>query len=255
MKPQTLPPGIAGHNRTMVTPHYAVLPPEGILESRLPGFAATRIRFQAAPALGARFAQALLEMEDGGGTTAPRRDSLEHFLYVLAGEAEIGIDGETRRLDAGGTAFIAPGGGFTIRAVGGPARAIWIHKPYQPAAGIAPPASRFGHRKAAARVEKHTRGRAWTLLMGEADLSMDMEVNILSFAPGNYFPMVETHIMEHGLYMLEGQGLYLLGRDWHECWTGDFVWMGPFVPQQFYVTGWGEAAYLLYKDVNRDVVF
>ena len=29
--------------------------------------------------------------------------------------------------------------------------------------------------------------------------------------------------------------------------------LGPFVPQQFYCTGWGGAAYLLYKDVNRDV--
>jgi (S)-ureidoglycine aminohydrolase len=82
---------------------------------------------------------------------------------------------------------------------------------------------------------------------------MDMEVNILSFEPGTYFPFVETHIMEHGLYMLEGQGLYLLGREWHECWAGDFIWMGPYVPQQFYATGWGETAYLLYKDVNRDV--
>jgi len=27
------------------------------------------------------------------------------------------------------------------------------------------------------------------------------------------------------------------------------------VPQQFYCTGWGEAAYLLYKDINRDVRF
>ena len=44
-KPEVLPPGIAGHNRTMVTPHYAVMPPEGILESRLPGFERTILRF------------------------------------------------------------------------------------------------------------------------------------------------------------------------------------------------------------------
>src|SRR3954452_14974067 len=71
--------------------------------------------------------------------------------------------------------------------------------------------------------------------------------------PAGGFPAVETHIMEHGLYMLEGQGLYLLGDDWHEIWADDFIWMGSFCPQQFYPTGYGRAVYLLYKDVNREV--
>jgi len=67
--------------------------------------------------------------------------------------------------------------------------------------------------------------------------------------------MVETHVMEHGLYMLRGQGMYLLQHDWHECWAGDFIYMAPFCPQFFYATGWSQAAYLLYKNVNRDVTF
>ena len=254
-RPQILPPGIAGHNRTMVTPHYAVMPPEGILPSRLPGFADTAIHFHTSPAMGANFAQALLVMQPGGGTTGPREDGLEHFLYLLEGEAELGADGEARVLGAGGFAYIPAGRPYGIRAAGGPARAIWIQRPYTPAPGIAPRGAFLGRRDAVPRVNKHTQGRAWQALLGEGDLAMDMEVNILSFAPGNYFPFVETHIMQHGLYMLEGQGLYLLGREWHECWAGDFIWMGAYVPQQFYATGWGETAYLLYKDVNRDVAF
>ncbi|HEY9568980.1 MAG TPA: hypothetical protein VIR38_12880, partial [Thalassobaculum sp.] len=145
--------------------------------------------------------------------------------------------------------------GCAIRARGVAARAIWLRKPYESVAGIAPRAAFSGRRDDVPRLYKHTAGRAWQTLLGEADMAMDMEVNILSFAPGTYFPYVETHVMEHGLYMLEGQGLYLLGREWHECWAGDFIWMGPYVPQQFYATGWGESAYLLYKNVNRDVRF
>ena len=247
-----LPPGIAGHNRTMVTPHYAVMPPEGILESRLPGFERTRIRFHATPAMGANFAQALLEIEEGGGTPAPLNDGLEHFFFVVEGDAEITADGQARRLDAGGYAYVAAGKSYLIA---GAAKVIWIKRPYVAAPGIAPRASFFGHRRDVPKVNKHTRGRNWQALLGEADMAMDMEVNILSFEPGTYFPFVETHIMQHGLYMLEGQGLYLLGREWHECWAGDFIWMGAYVPQQFYATGWGETAYLLYKDVNRDVMF
>ena len=253
-KPEVLPPGIAGHNRTLVTPHYAVMPPEGILESRLPGFERTILRFHTSPAMGSRFAQALVEVEPEGGTTGPRDDGLEHFFYVLDGQADLGSDAAPARLDAGGFAYVPAGVPYRVRSEGG-ARLIWIKRPYEAVRGVTPRDAFSGDRRDVPKVNKHTRGRTWQALLGEADLAMDMEVNILSFAPGTYFPFVETHVMEHGLTMLEGQGLYLLGREWHECWAGDFVWMGAYVPQQFYATGWGETAYLLYKNVNRDVTF
>lgn len=254
-RPGILPPGIYGSNRTMVTPHYAVMPPEGILESRLPGFTGTRIRVQTSPAMGAAFTQALLEMAEGGGTASPRDDGLQQFLFVLSGDVTVTAGDMAWQLGAGGFAYVPAGTACGIRAEDGPARAIWLRKPYEAAPGIAPRAAFSGRRSDVPRLHKHTDGRAWQTLLGEADMAMDMEVNILSFAPGTYFPFVETHVMEHGLYMLEGQGLYLLGRDWHECWVGDFIWMGPYVPQQFYATGWEETAYLLYKNVNRDVRF
>jgi (S)-ureidoglycine aminohydrolase len=238
----------------MVTPHYAVMPPEGILESRLPGWRDTLLRFHTSPSMGARFAQALLEVAAGGGTTGPVADGLEHFLYVLAGTLEIEAGGAAASLAAGGYAYCPAGAALSVRAAAA-ARAIWIKRPYQPAEGHAVPGVLFGHRDGVERRRKHTDGRAWQHLLPDEDLGFDMAVNILSFAPGTYFPFVETHIMEHGLYMLQGQGLYLLGRDWHECWSGDFIWMGSYVPQQFYCTGWENAAYLLYKDINRDVRF
>ena len=254
----TVPPGAFGHNRGVVRRNYAFMPPEGILESRLPGYEDTIVRFQAAPALGARFAQALLEIAPGGGTRKPQRDTLQHFFYVLSAEVEFAIDGRDRvALGPGGYAYLPPDTGFTLRNNGAePARVLTLKRPYLPVEDFGMPEPIVSHVEAVARIN-HTgnEGRAWQHLLPRDDLRFDMEMNILSFAPGTYFPAVETHIMEHGLYMLRGQGLYLLEADWHEIWTGDFIWMGPFVPQQFYPTGWGEAAYLLYKDVNRDVAF
>jgi (S)-ureidoglycine aminohydrolase len=249
------PPGIFGHNRTMVTPHYAVMPPEGILESRLPGFRDTLVRFQTSPGMGARFAQALLEIGGDGGTTRPIEDGLEHFLYALSGALGVSAGGRSESLGAGGYCYAPAGAALSLRAGPAGARAIWIKRPYEPVAGYPTPPVLFGDSAGAERRLKHTDGRAWQHLLPDDDFCFDMAVNILSFAPGTYFPFVETHIMEHGLFMLRGQGLYLLGRDWHECWTGDFIWMGSYVPQQFYCTGWEEAAYLLYKDINRDVNF
>jgi (S)-ureidoglycine aminohydrolase len=53
----------------------------------------------------------------------------------------------------------------------------------------------------------------------------------------------------------QGQGVYLPACDWHEVEPTDFIWMAPFCPRDFFCTGWGEAAYRLYKDVNRNVRF
>ncbi len=75
---KVLPFGVYAGNRAVVTSQYAMMPPEGILPSRLPGFERTTARFQTSPEMGARFAQILLEIEPGGGTTAPRDDGLEH---------------------------------------------------------------------------------------------------------------------------------------------------------------------------------
>ena len=85
------------------------------------------------------------------------------------------------------------------------------------------------------------------------DLAYDLAMNIFTFPSGYSLPVIETHVMEHGLYMLEGQGLYYLGDAWREVGAGDFIWMGPYCPQGFFATGSEPARYIYYKNVNRDV--
>ena len=83
------------------------------------------------------------------------------------------------------------------------------------------------------------------------DLRHDMHVNIVTFQPGGAIPFPETHVMEHGLYVLEGKAVYLLNKDWVEVQAGDFMWLRAFCPQACYAGGPGPFRYLLYKDVNR----
>lgn len=251
-----IPPGIFGRNRAVVTSHYAVMPAEGVLASRLPGFGDTTARILTGPPMGARFAQILLEIDPGGGTDKPINDGLEHFFYLVGGAAELGIDGAAHPLRPHSYAYLPAGHSFNLRSNGDEqARVIWIKRPYEPIDDIPAPESRVGHRDDVPRSTMHTEGRYWQFLLGNGDLAFDFEMNILGFQPGVYFPMVETHVMEHGLYMLEGQMLYELAGDQHEVWATDFIWMAPFCPQFCFCTGWEEAAYLLYKDVNRDIRF
>lgn len=254
----TAAPGAIGFNRGVVKRNYAFMPPEGVLESRLPAYDKTVVRFLTAPVMGARFAQAILEIAPGGGTIKEQRDQLQHFFLVLSGVVEFSHDGGApKAFPTNAYAYLPPGSAYTLRNTSdAEARVLILKRPYEKAEDFDVPEAIISHIDQVERIN-HTgnAGRGWQHLLPRDDMRFDMEMNILSFAPGTYFPAVETHIMEHGLYMLRGQGLYFLESDWHEIWENDFVWMGSYVPQQFYPTGWGEAAYLLYKDVNRDVTF
>ena len=92
-----------------------------------------------------------------------------------------------------------------------------------------------------------------TRFVDPTDLRHDMNVNIVTFLPGAVIPFCETHVMEHGLYVLEGKAVYRLNKDWVEVEAGDFMWLRAFCPQACYAGGPGKFRYLLYKDVNRHV--
>ena len=61
----------------------------------------------------------------------------------------------------------------------------------------------------------------------------DFAVNTMTYDPGAALSMVEIHVMEHGLLMLEGGGIYRLGDSWYPVEAGDFIWMAPYCPQWF----------------------
>jgi (S)-ureidoglycine aminohydrolase len=73
----------------------------------------------------------------------------------------------------------------------------------------------------------------------------------MTYQPGAALSMVEIHVMEHGMLMLEGGGIYRLGEHWYPVTAGDFIWMAPYCPQWFGALGKSPAKYLIYKDWNR----
>jgi (S)-ureidoglycine aminohydrolase len=84
------------------------------------------------------------------------------------------------------------------------------------------------------------------------DPAFDFAMSLLRFAPGVGLDKVEIHDEEHGLYMTQGGGIYLLGDEHLEVTEGDFIYMAPYCPQSFTASGEGDAEYLLYKDTWRD---
>jgi (S)-ureidoglycine aminohydrolase len=138
-----------------------------------------------------------------------------------------------------------------LRAAGA-GRACVFEKPYEPIAGVAPPEDRVGHeREVPAEPFLGDPDAVLQVLLPDAP-AFDMAVNIFTYRPGATLPMVEVHVMEHGLLMLEGQGVYRLADSWYPVREGDAIWMAPYCPQWFVAMGKGPSRYLYYKDVNRD---
>ncbi len=131
-----------------------------------------------------------------------------------------------------------------------PSRVIWIRRRYEVIAGVAIPDPIIAHESDVPACPTDTYMEQH--LTPYEQMGFDMGINLQVFDPGVYFSFVEAHVMEHGLYMLQGQGLYWLNHDLIEVQKDDFIYMAPYCPQFFYATGWEKSAYLLYKDVNRD---
>ncbi len=247
-------------DRAVFTEAYAVLPKgtmRDIVTSRLPAWEATRLWVLARPLSGfaETFSQYLVEVGAGGGSDQPESDArAEAALFVLDGRLELRIEDAVHALGAGDFAYLPPGCAWTLHNRDAPRAAFhWIRKAYEPAAGLDPPEPVLGRDSDIAPEPMPDTDGAWatTRFVDPADMRHDMHVTIVTLQPGATIPFAETHVMEHGLYVLQGKAVYLLNRDWIEVEAGDFMWLRAFCPQACCAAGPEPFRYLLYKDVNR----
>ena len=246
--------------RAVFTEAYAVIPKgtmRDIVTSFLPFWEKTRAWVIARPLSGfaETFSQYIMEVQAGGGSDRPETDkTAEAVLFVVGGALTITLKGERHEMEAGGYAFIPPASEWSLRNNGAtPARFHWIRKAYEKVEGIDCPDAVFVNERDVAPIPMpDTEGKwATTRFVDPADMRHDMHVTIVTIEPGAVIPFAETHVMEHGLYVLQGKAVYRLNQDWVEVEAGDYMWLRAFCPQACYAGGPGSFRYLLYKDVNR----
>lgn len=236
-----------GQTRSGNRRDHLLLTPDTFVRTLIPCVERGTVIVHVSPALGAGFTQYTAELEPGGVLNAAGK---QRFVYVLAGSVELVADSGRHTLHQGGYAYVPAGLDCRIKA-GTETRLAVIEKPYEPLAGIDRPSLLVGNE---ARVES-------AALNGDEDLQVrtllpdepqfDFAVNTMSYQPGASLSQVEIHVMEHGLLMLEGGGIYRLGDNWYSVAAGDFIWMAPYCPQWFGALGKTAAKYLIYKDWNR----
>ena len=236
-----------GHTRSVNRRDHLLHTPDTFVRTSLPGMQGAMAVVHVSPAAGAAFTEYTAELDPGGklGPTSAQR-----FVYVLSGVVDLATDTSFQSLSVGGYAYIPADLAHTVTAQAATRLAV-IEKIYQPLAGVASPHLLVGTEADAAP----------TALMGDPDLQVrsllpdqpafDFAVNTMTYQPGASLSRVEIHVMEHGLLMLEGGGIYRLGDAWYPVTAGDFIWMAPFCPQWFGALGKQPAKYLIYKDWNR----
>jgi (S)-ureidoglycine aminohydrolase len=245
--------------RAVFTEAYAFLPADtmrDIVTSFLPGWAKCRSWIIARPLSGfaETFSHFIMEMAEGGTGDGEPDARVEGVLFMVGGAARLTIDGTAHNLRPGSYAFLPAGADWSIAQSGdAPATFHWVRKRYEPAPGIAAPKSFVTHDDDVGPISMPNTADKWatTRFVEPDDLSHDMHVNIVTFQPGGKIPFMETHVMEHGLYVLQGTANYRLNQDWVECGPGDYMWLRAFCPQACVATGDEPFRYLLYKDVNR----
>ncbi len=247
-------------DRAVFTEAYAVIPKgvmRDIVTSALPFWRNTRAWVLARPLSGfaETFSQYIMEVGPGGGSDQPEPDAgAEGVFFVVEGELTITLDGQTHVMGPGGYAYIPPSSALIVKNESAEAvRFHWIRKAYEAVEGIEPPEAFVTNEQDVAPTPMPgTEGKwATTRFVDVEDMRHDMHVTIVTFEPGAVIPFAETHVMEHGLYVLEGKAVYRLNQDWVEVEAGDFMWLRAFCPQACYAGGPGRFRYLLYKDVNR----
>jgi (S)-ureidoglycine aminohydrolase len=247
-----------GFTRSSLKADHLLQTPDTFVRTPLPDSDKVDFIIHAGLRLGAGFTQMTAEFTGAGSRIVGAPRGAERFLYVLGGALDIHLansaDSEDFQIGPGGFAYIPPATPHTVTAPAA-AKAVIIEKVYQD----------YVHTRVGSDELRVIHGSeaevASTALGGDPDLQVrqlmpdgplwDFAVNTMTYAPGASLAMVEVHVMEHGLLMLEGGGIYRLGDHWYPVTAGDFIWMAPYCPQWFGALGKTPAKYLIYKDFNR----
>ena len=241
------------HSRTRIRQRFALFPLDGYPPSKLPTWHDCQVRILTAPAMGANFAAYLFDLP-ANYTHTETPAATQVFGFLLSGAAQLQILGNDQELLAGGFFYVPQTRPFRLHT-NKPSRLLLLRKRYEPCTtvDVSMPEPIVGDSASVPGTpflgDEHARLQE---LLPDT-FAYDLAMNIFTFDPDHGLPFVETHVMEHGLLMLQGKGMYYLDGEWMEVQKDDFIWMGPYCPQWFRDCGPEPTRYIYYKNVNREI--
>ena len=241
---------ISALTRSVVKKSHALISPDGHINSVIPGWTGCTVNVIINEQMGARFMQTIVTFQSGGAVTGKTLES-EVFFYVVSGGGKAVVNKEIKDITQGSYVYIPAGKEYRLHSMEEGTQLLSFHKVYERLEGVTAPGILFGKAgNVPGDVFLGDEALRMQILLPD-EPAFDMAVNIFTYDPGGHLPLVETHVMEHGLLYLQGQGIYRLDQDWYPVKKGDCIWMAPYCQQWFTAMGKEPAVYIYYKNVNR----
>ncbi|XP_057977737.1 (S)-ureidoglycine aminohydrolase isoform X2 [Malania oleifera] len=240
---------LPGFTRSVYARDHALITPESHVFSPLPDWINTLGAYLITPAMGSHFAMYLVKMQENSISGLPPHD-VERFVFVVQGTVTFtNATGISGKLVVDSYAYLPPNSEHSFKCDASATLAI-IERRYA-YVGSHITEQIVGSTDKQPLLE--TPGEVFELRkLLPTSTPYDFNIHIMDFQPGEFLNVKEVHYNQHGLLLLEGQGIYRLGKNWYPVQAGDVIWMAPFVPQWYAALGKTRSRYLLYKDVNRN---
>ncbi len=238
--------------------NYVVLEPDGLVKNSIPGYENCDVTILGSPQMGASFADYLATVHAGGRNAKIGGGGIEVFLYVIEGGVSVKNGEQEADLAQGGYIYSPADLPIAFENKGQEDAKLYIYRRrYEALEGYK-----------AHTVIGNANDLPWLSYEGmdncyiqnflpTDDFGFDMNMHILKFHIGASHGYIETHVQEHGMYLLSGKAMYRLDEDWVPVKKGDYIFMDAYCPQACYAVGdegrEEELVYIYSKDCNRDV--
>ncbi|KAG5028379.1 hypothetical protein AAZX31_05G064200 [Glycine max] len=239
---------LPGFTRSVYKSNHALISPESHVYGPLPDWINTLGTYLISPEMGSHFVMYLAKLKENSKSGLPL-PGVERFIFVLQGAVTLtNATGVSQLLKVDSYAYFPPNFEHSIEC-DAPATIVLIERRYSPLPNHIPEPL-VGSTDKQPLLE--TPGEIFELRkLIPTSLAYDFNIHIMDFQPGEFLNVKEVHYNQHGLLLLEGQGIYRLGDSWYPVQAGDVIWMAPFVPQWYAALGKTRTRYLIYKDANR----
>ncbi|MFH1578111.1 MAG: cupin domain-containing protein [Candidatus Omnitrophota bacterium] len=193
-------------------------------------FTNTKVYVLSHPAGGASFNKNLYEMASGGRTLAPIQENMRTFIYVIGGSAVLNIAGEgVVELSKDDALYIPAQATYTIEnKASEDFKFIAIKK--SPNQDIE---SKFFKTKLS-EINPVPVGNDTGFLLRFLGNDSDFLIIHITVMPGSGNAFMESHIEQHGIFFLSGNGGYYMIKDEkYDIFPEDYIFMDSYVPHGF----------------------
>ncbi|KAG6406958.1 hypothetical protein SASPL_129937 [Salvia splendens] len=255
---------LPGFTRSVYKSDHALITPESHVFGPLPEWSNTLGAYLITPPMGSHFAMYLAKMQEFSKSALPLKD-VERFVFVLHGVVTLtDASGARHNLEVDSYAYLPPNLKHSLDSSAASTLVVLERRfplDLSPILYDLVMVYNYLENHATEQIIGSTSEQPLLETPGEVfqlrkllptSLAYDFNIHIMDFQPGEFLNVKEVHYNQHGLLLLEGQGIYRLGDSWYPVQAGDTIWMAPFVPQWYAALGKSKTRYLLYKDVNRN---